>query len=118
LIGFRAGRVGVIAAQNPNIKRRNIASTLTQLNSPAEHLFGNGKIFDEERTAQWPTYLFGVRDKSISILKRNVDLGQINKRPTLRPRRQLGMFYGNQKNRRPFKRAANRSSINKRYNNR
>src|SRR5690606_8271449 len=50
LIGYRVARTAALASQNPAVKRRHLARMMLQLSSDAESFFGNGPIFDRERS--------------------------------------------------------------------
>jgi ABC-type branched-subunit amino acid transport system substrate-binding protein len=67
LIGYRAGRVARAATQNPRVGRRQIPDALAAITADAAGFFGKGAAFDGDRHSNWPTYLFTVTKKSLSL---------------------------------------------------
>ena len=61
LIGYRAGKVARLTVDGGKGKtRREFNRILAALSSDGQNFFGAGKIFDDARQSNWPTYLFSV----------------------------------------------------------
>ncbi len=72
LIGYRAARVLKLAVANAaGQPRRAVAQALPGLASDSPGFLGGGKIFDEGRHANWPTYLFSVAKGEIVLESEN-----------------------------------------------
>ncbi len=74
LIGYRAGKAArITAAQAAGKNRRQLNLVAGALVSDQPNFFGTGKVFDEERQSNWPTFLFSVaKDRIILESEGNV----------------------------------------------
>ena len=60
LIGYRAGKAAGMARQAARPNRRQLADAMLTFTSDKDGFFGRGRVFDQERHSQWPTYLFTI----------------------------------------------------------
>ncbi len=78
LIGYRAGTIALeaiqVTPQGERQKRRVIPQRLVSLQGDQNNFFGYGPVFDAERRAKWPTFLFTVSGETIAPQKADLQV--------------------------------------------
>jgi hypothetical protein len=69
LVGYRAGRTAGLGLRTlpAGAQRKDVAAALQKLPSDAAQFFGQGLVFDAQRSSNWPTYVFDVSNGQIVL---------------------------------------------------